>query len=186
MACIRKLSNWLAIAEMWMAALLAALLSVLILLNVVSRALGMAIYWVDELAIYAMVWMTFLATSVVIKRRQTLSVTLIVDLLPTKGRVWLGLFSDLMVLLFAGLLLVFCIRWFDPFTLYQHGFDSGAFQMQTFNFIYAESTNTLGLKKFWIWLALPFVAVTLLLHASVNLLERCSQLLKRDCADVQG
>lgn len=171
MQLLRKLSSGVAWLECWLAALLAGVISVLILLNVISRALGMAIYWVDELAIYAMVWMTFLATSVVIKRRQTLSVTLLPDLLPDSARRWLGVFSDLMVLLFAVLLVYFCIIWFDPVTLLQSGWDVQAFQMDTFNFIYAESTNTLGVKKFWVWLAMPWVALTLLLHASVNLMD---------------
>ena len=37
--------------------------TLLILLNIVARYFGAALYWVDELAIYAMVWMTFLGAS---------------------------------------------------------------------------------------------------------------------------
>lgn len=129
----------------------------------------MPIYWVDELAIFSMVWMTFLATAVVVKRRQTLSVTLIQDVLPVTPKKWLILFSDLMVILFAALLLYFCLLWFQPITLIQSGFDVSVFQMDTFNFIYSESTNTLGVKKFWVWLIMPWVALSLILHASINL-----------------
>lgn len=166
---IRALSDGVSRLECWLAAMLAGILTLLILLNVVTRALGMAIYWVDELAIYAMVWMTFLATSVVIKRRQTLSVTLFLDLLPSMPSRLITLFSDVMVLLFAGLLIYFSVLWFDPVNLFRSGFDISAFQMETFNFIYAESTNTLGLKKYWIWLLMPWIALSLTLHGLINL-----------------
>ena len=136
----------------------------------------MPIYWVDELAIFSMVWMTFLATAVVVKRRQTLSVTLIQDVLPVTPKKWLILFSDLMVILFAALLLYFCLLWFQPVTLLKSGFDVSVFQMDTFNFIYSESTNTLGVKKFWVWLIMPWVALSLILHASINLWDSVMRL----------
>ncbi|TVQ67659.1 MAG: TRAP transporter small permease subunit [Oceanospirillales bacterium] len=166
---LRKLSAGISWFECWLAAGLAGVLTILILVNVITRALSMPIYWVDELAIFSMVWMTFLATAVVIKRRQTLSVTLIQDLLPTTAKKWLVLFSDSMVLLFAVLLLYFCLLWFEPISLMKAGFEFSAFQMETFNFIYSESTNTLGVKKFWVWLIMPWVALSLMLHASLNL-----------------
>ena len=54
-----RLSAGLARVELWCAAFLAVCITVLILLNVVTRTAGNALFWVDELAIYAMVWMTF-------------------------------------------------------------------------------------------------------------------------------
>lgn len=172
MQLLRQLSHWVAKFEMALAALMALFISVLILVNVVSRALGMAIYWIDELAIYAMIWMTFLATSVVIKKRQTLAVTFLVDQLPLRGRYCLALFSDVMILGFALLLAVLCYRWYDPWRLFQTGFDVMEYQSQTFNFIYSENTNTLGLKKVWVWMCLPWVAFALMIHSSVNVLDR--------------
>lgn len=174
---LRRLSAGISWFECWLAAGLAGFLTLLILVNVITRALSMPIYWVDELAIFCMVWMTFLATTVVIKRRQTLSVTLVLDLLPTTPKKWLILFSDLMVLLFAGLLIYFCLLWFQPITLIKSSFEFSAFQMETFNFIYSESTNTLGVKKFWVWLIMPWVALSLVLHASVNLWDSATDLL---------
>lgn len=171
MIALRALSEGISRVECWLAAMLAGILSLLILLNVMTRALGMAIYWVDELAIYAMVWMTFLATSVVIKRRQTLSVTLLKDVLPLMPSQLLTLFSDVMVLLFACLLIYFSVLWFDPVNLFRSGFDLNAFQMETFNFIYAESTNTLALKKYWIWLLMPWIAFSLTFHGLMNLCD---------------
>lgn len=168
---LKRLSDAIAGAEMFAAALFAAAVTLLVLLNIVSRALGQAIYWVDELAIYSMVWMTFLATSAVLKKRQGVAVTILTDCLPTRSRYWLAVFSDLMILVFAAGLFILCWRWYSPATLWQVGFDVQAFQAETFNFMYAENTSTLGFKKFWVWLVLPVFSLSLSLHALINLYE---------------
>ncbi len=168
---LKSVSNFIARAEVVVAASLAGAITLLILLNIVSRTVGYAIYWVDELAIYCMVWMTFFITSALLKKRQAVAVTLLTDRFSGTFRYCLDLFSDLMVLLFALLMFWLCWRWFDPIALYQAGFDPLTFQADTFNFIYSENTNTLDLKKFWIWLALPVFSFSLLLHALSNLLD---------------
>ena len=60
---LERISAFWARIEITLAALLAAGVTLLILLNVVTRNIGAALFWVDELAIYAMVWMTFLGAS---------------------------------------------------------------------------------------------------------------------------
>lgn len=157
--------------EMALAAVLAAAVTLLILLNIVSRSMGMAIYWVDELAIYAMVWTTFLATSVVLKRRQVIAVTLLVELLGKRAQAWIQLFSDLMIVAFAVGVLVLCWRWLDPMTFASLDFDIKAFQGETFNFVYSEKTNTLGIRKIWPWLILPIFSCSLSVHALNNMLS---------------
>ncbi|MET3998440.1 TRAP transporter small permease subunit [Marinobacterium sp. MBR-109] len=167
---LKTFSEALAKIEMAAAATLAAAVTLLVLLNIASRSLGMAIYWVDELAIYAMVWTTFLATSVVLKKRQIIAVTLLVDLLGERSRIWMQCFSDLMILTFAVSLMLLCWRWLEPATLYSFDFDIRAFQGDTFNFVYSEKTNTLGVRKIWPWLILPWFAFSLSIHAAGNIL----------------
>lgn len=168
---LKQLSQGLVRIESMAAALLAAVVTVLILLNIVTRSLGSPLYWVNELAIHAMVWMTFLTTSVVLKRREGIAVTLLVEALPARGQGLSRLVVDAVVLFFAGLLLWLCWRWYDPMTLWATGFDIAAFQRETFNFVYSERTSTLGLPKFWSWLCLPVFAVSLGLHGLVNLID---------------
>ncbi|WP_163574112.1 TRAP transporter small permease [Halomonas faecis] len=166
---LSHLSGRLARLEEIAAATLAAAVTLLILLNVAFRAAGSPLYWVSELAIYAMIWMTFLIAAAVLKRRQGIAVTLLADALPQAARRWLEAFVDAVVLLFAVLLLWLCWRWYQPLTLARLGFDLQAFQGETFNFIYAENTQTLGVRKFWVWLIVPWFAVSLTLHGLVNL-----------------
>jgi hypothetical protein len=67
---LHKASALWARIELSAAAILAAAITLLILLNVVTRAFGQAIYWVDEAAIYTMAWMTFLAGSAAVHLRK--------------------------------------------------------------------------------------------------------------------
>ncbi|PCJ05458.1 MAG: C4-dicarboxylate ABC transporter permease [Rhodobacteraceae bacterium] len=157
--------------EIFCAATLAASVSGLILLNVVTRAMGQSIYWVDEAAIYAMVWMTFLAASAAVHHRSSVAVTLLPELASPRVGHLLTRFADITVFIFATLLIWICWRWFMPFELARQGFDVKAFQGATFNFVYAEPTNTLGIKKVWVWLVVPLFAFGTLLHAGANLLH---------------
>lgn len=166
---LKTFSEMLARIEIAAAGVLAAAVTLLILLNIASRTLGMAIYWIDELTIYAMIWSTFLASSFVLKKRQVIAVTLFVDLLGEQTKAWMQVFSDLVILTFGLLLLVLCWGWFEPHTLFAFKFDISEFQSETFNYIYSEKTNTLGIRKVWPWLILPLFSLSLTIHALVNL-----------------
>ncbi|CAH1042238.1 TRAP transporter small permease [Halomonas sp. TD01] len=174
---LKQISHGLARLEVAVAALLAAAVTGLILLNIVTRALGSPLYWVDELAIHAMVWMTFLTTSVVLKRREGIAVTLFTDSLPPRFQVFSRFMVDALVLFFAGLMLWLCWCWYDPLTLWAVGFDVSAFQAESFNFIYSERTSTLGLPKYLSWLCLPIFSVSLGLHGLVNVVDSLKGLL---------
>lgn len=169
---LKAVSDLISRVEVAIAAFMAGAVTLLILLNIATRSAGYAIYWVDELAIYCMIWMTFFTTSVLLKRRQSVAVTILTDLFKGTTRYVLAVFSDLMVLVFALLLAWLCWRWYDPVALYQAGFDFQTFQSETFNFMYAENTNTLGVKKFWVWIALPVFSFSLSLHAFSNLFDK--------------
>ena len=166
-----RLSSAWAWIELRAAAFLALCVTVLILLNVATRNLGQALFWVDELAIYAMVWMTFLGASAALHHRSSVSITLLSDAVSRRARQIIIKAVDVVVFLFALAILWFCWRWFLPWALAQAGFDTAAFQSSTFNFIYAEPTLTLGVPKYLFWLVMWLFAVGATLHATAHLLS---------------
>lgn len=171
MAWICGVSNTLLRLEKPVAAGLAAVLLLLILLNIVTRAAGAALFWVDELAIYTMIWMALVGASAMVRMRTGVAVTLVTDLLPPALRRAGTRLVDALLLFFAITLLVLCWQWYDPIALIESGFDFDLFAQSTFKFIYSEPTNTIGIRKFWIWLAVPLMAVNMTIHALANLLE---------------
>jgi TRAP-type C4-dicarboxylate transport system permease small subunit len=151
--------------------ILVAVLLLLILLNIVTRALGAAIFWVDELAIYTMIWMAMLGASAMVRMRVSVSVTLVTDFLPVPAQRGLARLVDGIMLIFAITLLVLCWLWYEPIALARAGFDFDEFAQTTFKFIYSEPTNTIGIQKFWVWLAVPLMAINMSIHALANLVE---------------
>lgn len=166
-----RISNAVLRVEKRLITFLAAALVLLILLNIVTRAAGAALFWVDELAIYTMIWMTLIGASAMLRMRMGVAVTLVTDLLPPKLRRAIVRVVDVILLFFAVALLILSWQWYDPVALVQSGFDLDAFAKSTFKFIYTEPTNTLGIHKFWVWLAVPLTASAMTIHAIANLLE---------------
>ncbi|MDZ7839587.1 MAG: TRAP transporter small permease subunit [Gammaproteobacteria bacterium] len=152
-------------------AVLVAAVTGLVLLNVVTRAFNMALFWVDELAIYTMVWMVLIGVSTMVREKTGIAVTILFDALGDRAKRWLGLTIDVVVLGFSVALLALCWRWYDPPGLVSAGFDTGAFSGETFNFIYQEPTNTLGVRKWIIWLVVPLVSISLTVHSLANVLQ---------------
>ncbi|WP_170557838.1 TRAP transporter small permease [Ruegeria atlantica] len=167
-----RLSAAWARVELWCAAALAVCVTLLILLNVVTRTAGNALFWVDELAIYAMVWMTFLGASAALHHRNSVSITILVDLVPPQVRAIIQKVVDIVVFIFAIAMLWVCWRWFLPLDIARTGFDAMAFQGNTFNFIYAEPTSTLGLPKFLFWFVMWLFALGATLHSTMHLVAR--------------
>lgn len=168
---INRISRAVARVELSAAAGLLGLVFVLLLLNIVTRLAGRALFWVDEAAVMAMVWMTFLAASVGLQRRANIAVTLAVDLFRERTRRWLGVVVDVLLLAFVAILLVLVWRWFAPLDFIAAGGDLNAFSSQTQNFMYEEPTQTLGLRKAWCWAILPVFAVCALVHCTANLTD---------------
>ena len=171
MRAVSRVSNVVLGLEKRLLTALAGVLVLLILLNIVTRAASVALFWVDELAIYTMIWMALIGASAMVRMRTGVAVTIVTDLLPRPLRRVAFRVVDAILLLFAITLLVLCWQWYDPVALFESGFDVDVFAENTFKFIYTEPTSTLGIRKFWVWLAVPLMAFGMTIHALANLLE---------------
>ena len=166
---IKGLSALVAKLERMALIVLALLVTVFILLNVVTRSLNVALYWVDELAIYSMIWMVMIGASTKIHHRQGISVNLAQFIV---GENLWRIFKrvvDVLIFLFSATLVWLAWIWYDPATLASLNFDTEAFSRDTFNFIYQEPTLTIGVPKYLVWLVMPLTALTMTIHSCANL-----------------
>ena len=147
------------------------LLVLLILLNVVTRYSGTPIYWVDEAAVFTMVWLTFVGASVMTRLRMDFAVGLVSDQLPPGGAKVLKVIATVGVLVFALALVWMCWVWMDPRGIAAAGFNVKDYAEASFNFIYTERTQTLEWPTWVLQLILPIFSLTLTVHAFANLLE---------------
>ena len=150
---------------------LMGLLVLLILLNVVTRYSGTPIYWVDEAAVFTMVWLTFVGASVMTRLRMDFAVGLVSDHLPPGGAKVLKVIATLGVLVFALALVWMCWVWMDPRGIAAAGFNVKDYAEASFNFIYTERTQTLEWPTWVLQLILPIFSLTLTVHVFANLLE---------------
>lgn len=156
------------------------LLSALILLNVVTRYTGYPIYWIDESAVYSVVWLTFIGASAMTRMRLDFAVTMLTDRFSERGAAIFRAIATLGVILFGIALGVMCWLWLDPVGIAQAGFDAREYAGQSFNFIYTERTQTLNWPTWVIYLIMPLFALTMTLHALANLFEDLGLVARQD------
>lgn len=157
--------------EKSVAGMLMLLLLAIILANVVTRFLRIPLYWVDEAAVFAMIWLGFIGASVMTRLRIDFAVTLVGDQLGPRNVARLKAVASVLSLGFGIGLLVLCWNWMDPRGIAAAGFDARAYAARSFNFLYTEHTQTLEWPSWVIYLVLPLFALTLTLHLAANLLE---------------
>jgi TRAP-type C4-dicarboxylate transport system permease small subunit len=156
------------------------LLSALILLNVVTRYTGHPIYWIDESAVYSVVWLTFIGASAMTRMRLDFAVTMLTERLSERGAAICRIIATLGVVLFGISLGVMCWLWLDPVGIAQAGFDARDYAGQSFNFIYTERTQTLNWPTWVIYLIMPVFALSMTLHALANLFEDLGLVAKQE------
>ena len=150
---------------------LMTLLVLLILLNVVTRYSGIPIYWIDEAAVFTMVWLTFVGASVMTRLRMDFAVGLVSDQLPPGGAKAMKVLATFGVLVFALALVWMCWVWMDPRGIAAAGFNAKDYAEASFNFVYTEHTQTLEWPTWVIQLILPIFSLSLTVHAIANLFE---------------
>lgn len=161
---MRRLSRRVMQAEAALGGLLVAAMFLLLLGNAVSRSIGRPLIWTDELAVHLMVWLAFLGASLGVAGRNHMAISLLPDRLDPQARQHLRLLADLLVAVFFAGMLALCWRWLDPVGLIRAG-SGAALAQQSFNFVYTDPTQTLGIRKIWFWLIVPATSLTGLLHA---------------------
>ncbi|WP_454618923.1 TRAP transporter small permease [Bradyrhizobium cenepequi] len=166
-----RASNLLLALERYVLMGLMYLLTALILVNVVTRYSHFPIYWIDESAVYCVVWLTFIGASAMTRLRLDFAVTMMTEHLSVRNQKIAKVIATSMVVVFGVSLIATCVLWMDPVGLARAGFDGRKLAAETFNFLYTERTQTLNWPTWVVYLTLPIFAVSITIHGVANLLE---------------
>lgn len=147
------------------------LLAGLILLNVITRYTGRSIYWIDESAVYSVVWLTFIGASAMTRLRLDFAVTLLTERLSARHARFAKILATGGVVLFGVALTWMCWLWMDPLGIARAGFDAREYAGQSFNFLYTERTQTLNWPTWVVYLIMPLFSVSMTVHGTANILE---------------
>lgn len=103
---IATIRRGLATALLWSAGTLLVLMTVLVMIQIVTRyALNQPTAWTEELVRYALIWTSFLAASYAFLERRHMALSILPDRLSAPARHGLTRAVDVLVLLFAVLVL---------------------------------------------------------------------------------
>lgn len=116
-----------------------------VLLGVFFRyILGNALSWSEELARYMMIWMCFIAASLVIREEKHLGIKLLQDTLKPFPRKIIQLSCDVVIITFLGVLLV--TSW------------------QVLQIIKYDISSGLNIRLLWPFLAIPVCAILMIIQ----------------------
>src|SRR5690606_15635845 len=120
--------------------------------------------WSDELAVQMMVWLAFIGASSAVATRRHMSMGLLPGALSARGRLMLTLASDVLVLAFLLTMGAIIWAWMDLPGLIGAGAIE-TYEAETFNFVWSDPTQTLGLRMMWFWLIMPASTLCAIIHA---------------------
>lgn len=135
-----------------------------------ARSFGHPQVWTDELAVHLMVMLAFIAASMGVALQNHMAMGLMPESLEPKGRRRLALVNQGLILLFMGVMGWLTWAWLDLPGLLAAG-SAEAFAEASFNFVWLDPTLTLGVRKVWFWLVMPFSLVTGAVHALALLIH---------------
>jgi C4-dicarboxylate transporter, DctQ subunit len=151
---IQRLSNGISLVEKVIAAILLFALAVIVALSVAYRYfLNAPFSWSGEVAVFLLIWISFIGGSLGLKYKSQAAVTLLMDYCPQKVKFWIAVFGQIFMIIFLGLILFYTYTWIFS--------DGVAFQK-----------STAILLPMWIpYSAVPFGLTFACIHVVANLAE---------------
>ncbi len=149
---LHRFSLGLARIELFICQILIVAFAGLLLVNVCRRYVFSApIYFAEELAIYILIWMAFLAIAATIAHRRMIALTFLSDMAPPAIRRVIDIAVDLTVLVMCVVLALVSWRWLNSFAV-----------------VY-EQALTLGIAKKPFYAIMPIFFVLAAFHTIANL-----------------
>lgn len=147
MKIINKLSDVVYSFEKLVATILATVLIVALAGGVLFRyVLKSPLFWSDELAIFCLIWITFIGGSMGLKQKASPSITIVTDLVSAKVRKILTILSNLILLVFVGYVLYLAINWI------------------TMPNILVQTSTAMNMPKIYFYLSIPVSFVFMVIH----------------------
>ena len=144
---INKLSDVVYSFEKILAIILATVLLVSLAGGVLFRYLFKSpLFWSDELAIFCLIWITFIGGSMGLKQKASPSITIVTDIVSTKLRKILNILSNVILLVFVGYVLYLAYKWIG-----------------TPN-IMVQTSTAMNMPKIYFYLSIPISFIFMVIH----------------------
>ncbi|MFC0560382.1 TRAP transporter small permease [Halalkalibacter alkalisediminis] len=129
-----------------------------ILIQVISRYLGISIIWTEEVATNAFIWAVFMGAAVMVNRKDHFNFDLLSKLFKGKKRLTLSIVNDSILLIFCAALFFYSLTALTSFWNY--------------NWV------TLPMIKMgYVWLALPVMTMTMVIYLVAHIVGNVKQMM---------
>ena len=149
---MNKISDIVFNIEKVLAILLTSVLLISLAAGVLFRTLKSPLFWSDELAIFCLIWITFIGGSMGLKQNASPSITILTDLLPKKAKKVVLVISNLLLLAFVSYLLYLAFKWINMPN------------------IMIQTSTAMNMPKLYFYLSIPVSFVFMVIHVLNNVL----------------
>ncbi|UXH46374.1 TRAP transporter small permease [Rossellomorea vietnamensis] len=122
-----------------------------IMVQIVTRHLGISVIWTEEVANYSFIWSVFMGASVMVSKREHFSFDFLIGKLQGKSKVSLLIVIDAVILLFS-------------FALFYYGIETVQ------NFWNYNWTSIPELKMGYVWISIPVMGATMMIYSGSQLI----------------
>lgn len=132
-----------------------------IVLQIVTRYLGISVIWTEEVANYSFIWAIFMGAAVMVNRREHFNFDFIHRKLKGKNRVRLSIFNDVVLILFNFFIFLLGIQVVSEF----------------WNYTWAAIPE---MKMGYVWVAIPIMAGTMVIYSLSHLVGHAQALMAKE------
>jgi TRAP-type transport system small permease protein len=138
--------------QMTIGAIFLLLFFAAIMVQIVTRHLGISVIWTEEVANYSFIWSVFMGASVMVSKREHFSFDFLIGKLKGKSQLSLLIVIDAVILLFS-------------FALFYYGIETVQ------NFWNYNWTSIPELKMGYVWISIPIMGATMMIYSGSQLLS---------------
>lgn len=134
---------------------------VVIMLQIVTRYMGVSVIWTEEVANYSFIWAIFMGAAVMVNRREHFNFDFFQRKLQGKRRVSLSIFNDLVLIVFNIFIFLLGMQVVVEF----------------WNYTWATIPE---MKMGYIWIAIPIMAATMIIYSLSHLMDHMKALKEKE------
>ncbi|MBM7552012.1 TRAP transporter small permease [Thalassobacillus pellis] len=144
--------KWLERIQLTIGILFLCIFFIAILIQVITRYLGVSVVWTGEVANYAFIWSVFMGAAVMVNRREHFKFDLLLKKLKGRKRNSLYIFNDLILLAFS-------------FAIFFYGMQA----VQSFwNYNWVSLSE---MKMGYVWISVPIMGGTMVIYILNNIFQ---------------
>lgn len=132
-----------------------------IIIQIITRYLGIAVIWTEEVANYSFIWAIFMGAAVMVNRREHFNFDLFQRKLQNKKKASLTIFNDSVLILFNIFIFLYGMQVVTEF----------------WNYTWASIPE---MKMGYVWISIPIMAGSMIIYSLSHLMENIKLLKVRE------